>query len=228
MISQPDVIRICQDKRKTFRFLKSNGFLTPHTASPRTFLKQPRLRYPLFLKPWDGYASRGNAVVRNRYELEFFGKQIPNCIAQEYIQGTEYTCDVFVDFDMQVRCVVPRKRMEVRSGEVSKAQTIKNESIMCEVRRLIEVLQAGPGVITVQLIESSGKLYIIEINPRFGGGVPLSIKAGADFPRWILQLYRGKKPKIRFDAWQENLIMLRYDSEVWLTEENVSRYHDLR
>ncbi|MBN1123642.1 MAG: ATP-grasp domain-containing protein [Sedimentisphaerales bacterium] len=227
LISQPEVIDICQDKRKTCRFLQRHGFLTAKTWTLSTALKK-RLRYPLFLKPWDGYASRGNAIVRNKEELRFHGRRIPNCIVQEYIKGTEYTCDVFVDFSMHVRCIVPRKRIEVRSGEVSKAQTIKQETIMSEVRRLVEILGAGPGVITVQLIEKKGKLYFIEINPRFGGGAPLSIKAGADFPKWIIHQYLGKKAVIRFDGWKENLFMLRYDNEVWLTDTDVSMYHDLR
>jgi len=43
----------------------------------------------------------------------------------------------------------------------------------------------------------------------------LSIKAGADFPRWILQLWLGKKPRIGLSDWQDGLIMLRYDEAVW-------------
>jgi len=60
------------------------------------------------------------------------------------------------------------------------------------------------------------RVKFIEINPRFGGGAPLSIKAGADFPKWILQELSGKKPNIRSDCIKDDLIMLRYDSEVWL------------
>jgi carbamoyl-phosphate synthase large subunit len=60
------------------------------------------------------------------------------------------------------------------------------------------------------------EVKFIEINPRFGGGVPLSIKAGANFPKWILQELLDRKTNIRFDGFEDNLIMLRYDSEVWL------------
>jgi carbamoyl-phosphate synthase large subunit len=118
---------------------------------------------------------------------------------------------------MKVRCVVPRRRIEVRAGEVSKGQTAKNARIMSEATRLVEKLGAGPGVITLQLfLTDNGKVKFIEINPRFGGGVPLSIKAGADFPKWILQELTGRKPNIRPDSFKDGLIMLRYDSEVWL------------
>ena len=216
LISKPEVIDICQDKRETFRFLSGAGFDTPYTWNITSALRKKDLRYPCFLKPWDGYASRGSAIVRNRMELSFYAKTVPNCIVQEYASGNEYTCDVFVDFEGKVRCVVPRKRLEVRSGEVSKAQIVKDPKIMETAANAVESLSAGPGVITVQLItNSSGRINLIEINPRFGGGVPLSIKSGADFPKWILQLLIGKKPRITMDGFKGELKMLRYDSEVW-------------
>jgi len=219
LISDPEVIDICQDKRKTYRFLLKNNFDTPATVSTRTALKNSKSEtsFPLFLKPWDGYAGRPNAVVNNRKELLFYAKRIPNAICQELVEGTEYTCDVYVDFGMKVRCVVPRKRIEVRAGEVSKGQVAKNTRIMSEAAVLVEKLGVGPGVITLQLfLTNDGKIKYIEINPRFGGGVPLSIKAGANFPKWILQELAGRKPNIRPDGFKDGLIMLRYDSEVWL------------
>jgi carbamoyl-phosphate synthase large subunit len=219
LVSTPDVIDICQDKRKTYRFLLRNGFNTPVTMSARAALSKKKLNWPCFLKPWDGYASRGNAVVNNREELLFFAKRVPNCIVQEFIKGTEYTCDVYVDFNMEVRCVVPRRRIEVRAGEVSKGQVVKHPHIMSEAARLVKALGAGPGVITLQLfLIGGGRIKFVEINPRFGGGAPLSIKAGANFPKWILQELLGRRTNIHFNGFKDNLIMLRYDGEVWLED----------
>jgi carbamoyl-phosphate synthase large subunit len=217
LISSRKVVDICQDKRKTYSFLSENGFDTPVTMSPRSALSKKGLKWPYFLKPWDGYASRGNAIVKNRSELLFYSKRIPNCIVQEFIDGVEHTCDVYVDFDMNVRCVVPRKRIEVRTGEVSKGQVVKDAHIMSEAKKVVEKLSAGPGVITLQLfLTKDDNVKFIEINPRFGGGVPLSIKAGANFPKWILQELVGKGKSIRFNRFKDGLVMLRYDGEVWL------------
>jgi carbamoyl-phosphate synthase large subunit len=219
LVSNPEVIEICQDKRKTFRFLCENGFDTPLTMGLRNAMADKKLKFPCFLKPWDGSASRGNAVVKNRKDLQFYSKKVPNCIVQEFIFGTEYTCDVFVDFEMRARCVVPRKRIEVRGGEVSKGQVVKNPRIMKQAARLVELLGAGPGVITLQLfVDRRRKIKFIEINPRFGGGVPLSIKAGANFPKWILQHLLGRKMNIEFDGFTDGLLMLRYDGEVWVRD----------
>ena len=222
LISDPDVICICLDKRKTYRFFKAHGFATPVTCSVRQALDRGRRRrwtWPCYLKPWDGHAGKGTTVVHNRRELLFYAKRVPKAICQELIEGDEYTCDVYVDFEKHVRCVVPRRRLEVRSGEVSKAQIVKHPRLMTEVARLVERLGAGPGVVTVQaFLSRPDRITFIEVNPRFGGGVPLSIRAGADFPRWILQELAGCRPRFAFDAFQDGLTMLRYDAEIWFDE----------
>jgi carbamoyl-phosphate synthase large subunit len=219
LISEPDVIRICQDKRRTYEFLRGNGFNTPESSVLDDVLArgESNISFPKFLKPWDGAAGRGNAKVVDFEQLQVIGAKVPNCFVQDFIDGTEYTCDVFVDFDMNVRCVVPRRRIEVRSGEVSKAQVVKDRHIMERAAELVRTLGAGPGVITIQLIkDGQGDIYFIEINPRFGGGVPLSIRAGANFPLWIMQLMAGQEPAIEFDGFEDDLYMLRFDSEVWV------------
>ena len=198
LVSNPEVIDTCRDKRRTFGFLTKNGFHTPKTMSVRTALAADRrgeLTWPCFLKRWDGSASRDNAIVHNPGEMRFFARRIPNSLCQEFIEGIEYTCDAYVDFALQVRCVVPRRRIEIRAGEVSKAQTIKHPEVMSQSRKVVELLGAGPGVITLQLfVTKEGLIKFTEINPRFGGGAPLSIRAGADFPQWILQELTGRHP----------------------------------
>jgi carbamoyl-phosphate synthase large subunit len=225
LVSDAEVIDMCQDKRRTFGFLKKHDFGTPETVSVRTALAADRrgeLTWPCFLKRWDGSASQGNAVAHNPAELRFFARRIPNAICQEFMEGTEYTCDVYIDFAMRVRCVVPRRRIEVRAGEVSKSQVVKHRKIMAQARKVVELLGAGPGVVTLQLfITKNDKVRFTEINARFGGGAPLSIRAGADFPLWILQELTGRRPHIKFDGFTDGLVMLRYDAEVWLRESGI-------
>lgn len=220
LVSDPEVIDICQDKRRTYEFLRRNGFDCPLTQSVRSALtadRREQLTWPCFLKPWDGHGGKDSTVVHDRKELLFYAKRVPNAICQEFVEGVEYTCDVYVDFDKRVRCVVPRRRLEVRWGEVSKGQIVKDPRIMAKAAQLTERLGAGPGVVTLQLfLTKKNEIKFIEVNPRFGGGAPLSIKAGADFPRWILQELVGRRPRIGFDVFQDDLMMLRYDAEVWL------------
>ena len=217
LVSSEEVIDICMDKRETYRFLIKHGFESPVTMTAGAALSKSNLKWPYLLKPWDGSAGKNIHLVKNLEELKFYARKTKNAICQEYIEGDEYTCDVYVDFEKKVRCVVPRKRLEVRAGEVSKSQIVKNQDMMNQAAKLAEVLAAGPGVITIQLfLTKSNKLIFTEINPRFGGGAPLSIKAGANFPKWILQELLKQEPEIKLDNFKDGLTMLRYDSEIWI------------
>lgn len=222
LVSSPHVVEICQDKRKTVRSLTKLGFTVPLTVSPRSLLRKAagsHPTWPCYLKPWDGYAAQGQAMVHNREELRFYSKRIPHAICQEYIRGEEFSCDVYVDRMGKVRCVVPRQRLEVRNGEVSKARIVKDTALMKEVERLVTKLKAGPGMITVQvIITQDNQQVFLEINPRFGGGVPLAIQAGADFPYWLMAEMAGRHPRIQMDGFTDGLLMLRYDDEVWLLD----------
>ena len=91
---------------------------------------------------------------------------------------------------------------------------------MSENCRLVEALGGCCGIITIQcFLTESNDIVFIEMNPRFGGGVPLSIKAGADSPKWILQLLVGQEPDYAMNEWTDRLFMLRYDKGIFVTPE---------
>ena len=174
------------------------------------------------MKPVDGSASKGIIKINNKKELKFFKERIPNAILQEYIDGYEYTLDILADFSGRVRCVVPRRRLEVRAGEVSKGVTEKNEKIIRTGRKAVEALKWAIGPITVQgFLTKGGALKLTEINPRFGGGHPLAIVAGADYPRWIIEMILGRDPEIKLDSWEDGLVMLRYDEAIFVKREDI-------
>ncbi len=237
LVSSPAVIGVCQDKILTYQMLRGADIDTPRTWAWADVVKRSRHRFPYFLKPRRGSAAVGNYVVHNVDELRTFGRRVPDAIVQEFVRGVEHTLDVYCGFDGVPRCVVPRKRLEVRSGEVSKAVTVKDPAIMAVGARVAETLGECRGVVTVQCMvtpwnrrlagpNTSGspvpqRIRVIEINPRFGGGAPLSIHAGADFPKWVLQAMLGRKPRIRPDAFKDDVAMLRYDQSVFIP--NASR-----
>lgn len=215
VVSEPDVIRKCRDKLLTFATLQSAGIDTPQTWSGEGALALRQHRFPYFLKPRHGSAGKGLVRVDNLEELKVFVKRNPGSIVQEYVQGDEYTLDVYAGFDGVPRCVVPRKRLEVRSGEVSKGLIVKDPKIMEVGRQVVSALGGCRGVITVQcMVTPRGQIRVIEINPRFGGGAPLAIAAGADFPRWILAERLGRKLRINYDGYHDDLVLLRYDQSV--------------
>ncbi len=217
LISSPDVIRTCRDKLLAYDALRRAGLDTPKTWSLDEALKRKRHRFPLFLKPRAGSAAMGNFKIDSADELRVLGRRVPDAIVQEFVEGVEHTMDVYTGFDGVPRCVVPRRRLEVRAGEVSKALIVKKPKIMAVGRRVAEMLGDCRGVITVQcIVTRAGAIRVIEINPRFGGGVPLAIHAGADFPKWILAHLLGKKPRINATGFRDGIAMLRFDDSVFV------------
>lgn len=160
--------------------------------------------------------------IRNAEELKFFIRYVPDAIVQEFITGEEYKMDILVDPSGRVRSVVPRLRLETKAGEISKGVTVKNIDIINAGKKVVEALPGAVGCITVQcFLTTGGEIKLIEINPRFGGGIPLSIKAGANFPRWIIEMYRGRDIETITDSWVDGLVMLRYDDEIFTMKEMI-------
>ena len=77
------------------------------------------------------------------------------------------------------------------------------------------------GQITVQLIqdEKTGENYYIEINPRFGGGAPLSMKAGADSAEAVLKMLNGDRLSYHNKAARDGAIYCRFDQSICVNED---------
>jgi carbamoyl-phosphate synthase large subunit len=54
----------------------------------------------------------------------------------------------------------------------------------------------------------------IEINPRFGGGFPLTYSAGGSYPGFLIDEYILGKNIDFYEGWIDGRVMLRYDAEV--------------
>src|SRR5690606_1056922 len=118
----------------------------------------------------------------------------------------------------------PRRRIEVRAGEVSKGVTVRSPQLQQLARDLCEALPGALGTITVQAFldgapdDPAATVAVIEINARYGGGFPLALEAGADFPRWQLEELLGLPSTATADGWRPGLVILRYDAAVFVDE----------
>lgn len=211
-ISDEEKIGICRDKRLTGDFFNSVGLLSPKPTDDYT---NYMFGFPAFIKPKDGSSSIFAYKINDQTELELYSKRVPDYIVQKYIEGTEYTVDVFCDIEGEPIYITPRIRLAVRSGEVLKTKIAQEEKIINEVRCLVSNYKpCGP--ITIQLIQEkkTGDNYYIEINPRFGGGAPLSMKAGANSAVALLKLLCGETMGYVPMAAEDGAVFCRYDQSV--------------
>ncbi len=215
LISEPKVIQICRDKRNTQAFLEEHGFQAPRLYTEEE-LDAGDVKFPLFIKPRDGSSSIDAFRVDTEEELVAFRQYIHRPMVQEFLTGEEYTVDCFLDFDSNLISVVPRRRLAIRSGEIAKGVIVRNRSIMESVSQLMKELHPV-GHITVQCMNTAEGIKYIEINPRFGGGAPMSIMAGADSCEWLYRLLNGEKLYYS-DKFRDNITYLRFDQSIMLNE----------
>jgi carbamoyl-phosphate synthase large subunit len=217
LVSSPEAVRIAADKRETNRWLSSNEFPTVRQTTVAGALADPDLwRFPLIAKPWNGSASIGLRRLDGRAALDALSGDDAYVI-ETVAAGQEHTVDVMVDSRGRAVCAVPRRRLEVRAGEVSKGVTVRNAAMQRLATRVAEALPGAFGALNIQMFaDEEGRLSIVEINARFGGGFPLSARAGANFPRWILEDALGLPSTASADTWIDGLTMLRYDAEVFV------------
>lgn len=191
VLSEKPVLEICGDKRRTAVFFEKYQI-----PAPRTLLEQEVQNridgrdgdggYPFVVKPADGMGSENIFFAKNRKELAFFQNYVGNALVQECASGTEYTIDVLCGLSGEPVYIVPRIRLEVRDGEVTKSRVDLQGLVIEETKRLLAALQKegcvkGPMTIQCFLAKDQKSLQFLEINPRFGGGVPLAFAAGADY-----------------------------------------------
>ena len=216
LVSDSELVRECRDKRQINQFFERKGICIPQQYSLEN------LRFPVFVKPYDGSLSKGIFTAYCAEDIKPEHHADPKLMFMEYIAAEDYdefTVDCYYDQASELKCVVPRKRIFVRAGEVNKGVTKKN-FIVTEFNQKLQHIAGARGCLTIQVFlhKTEDKILGIEINPRFGGGYPLSYLAGANYSQWVIREYLLNQKIEEFSAWSDNLLMLRYDAEVLVND----------
>ena len=215
LISSTDVIKVCRDKINTQHYLENHHFKIPKMYTSEE-ITTGNYTFPLFIKPKSGSSSINTFKVNCLNELKNALSIVHEPVIQDFMEGDEFTIDVFLDFDGNVITIAPRLRLATRSGEISKGKIIKDREVMDEVQRLMEVLKPI-GHITVQVMKTRKGIEFIEINPRFGGGAPMSIQSGADSCENLFRILMGEQLTYN-ENYRDEITFIRFDSSICLDE----------
>ncbi len=203
---------ICNDKYRTYHFFKDHGLPMAETFLPEEVrrLKPP---LPLFIKPRQGRGAVSAYPINTQRELDFFLDYVGDPVVQTYLGGKEYTIDVLCDFEGRVISVVPRQRIVIRSGVCDRGRTEKHPRLMELAEEAARALRlVGPA--NLQCKMEGDAVTFFEVNPRFSGAIQLTINAGADFPRLIIEMLLGAVAP-RIGQFEENLTMVSYEESVY-------------
>lgn len=211
IVSKPELVEICNDKWKTYLYLKENGFNVPKTYltidNVVQALKNGNITYPIVIKPRFGCGSIAFSIVNDETELRFFqnrnSREIQKSylkyesasvedklIFQECLSGQEYGADIINDLSGNFRNAIVKRKIAMRSGETDIAETVNNKAIYDEVSRLGKLTKHIANMdCDVFLVNNTP--YILEMNARFGGGYPFSHMAGCNLPKAIVSWIDG-------------------------------------
>lgn len=209
MVPSKNNIMKYRDKILTAQIFSENNISYPKTYT----IDDLSLCNKIISRPINGSGSKGISI----FEKKDFNKDIFNkdgFIIQEFIDGYEVTCDALVS-DSILLASSQRKRLKVREGEVMIAKMITHKGISSDLEKMPSAFNMEDGLYTIQCIVKNNKPYFTEINPRFGGGAPMTIASGLDLPSALIQKFIFKQ-NMNIST-EINLIeMIRWDDAVFI------------
>jgi carbamoyl-phosphate synthase large subunit len=167
------------------------------------------------VKPRRGRGSRDVHVVTDKRRIDRALRMTPEPIVQQRLTGREFTADALVDRDGAPVAIVPRWRVETKAGISTKGRTFDDPAVVAAVEQVLRALDmVGPA--NVQgFVADDGTVTIHEVNPRFSGGLPLSLHAGADLVEEYLRMTLGEQPRQERLVARADVSMYRYFAEVF-------------
>lgn len=206
VVSDPDVIDVCNDKLLMSIFLKERRFATPDcylsVEEALEAIEAGGLSYPVMIKPRWGMGSLSIYQAETEEELKVFYEKSRREIGCSYLKyesgadaghavliqqmviGPEYGLDIINDLDKRYCNTIVKEKLAMRSGETDCAVVVDLPQLRDIGERVAKEL-GHIGNLDMDIILSGGDAYIIDMNARFGGGYPYSHMAGANVPRAI-------------------------------------------
>lgn len=239
VISHPDVIDLCADKWKTYNFFRDLKIPTP-----RSFIKiedvlealaEKSVQFPMVLKPRWGFGSVGIQEVETQEELHLayqlllakVNKTLMSSIAsdtlqnpvlfQEKIIGEEFGIDIVNDFNGNYYGSYARKKLAMRAGETDKAKSVIDRQF-CDLAEKIGKATQHMGVMDCDFFIKDGRIYFLEMNPRFGGGYPFSHEAGVNVPAMYLAWLQGNSKISENDNYRSGVVFSKCDRIIRISD----------
>lgn len=232
IVSNEDAINIAFDKWVTVQFLEKNGLKTPKTfidfEEAKKSIQKGELQFPLVVKPRWGSASIGIDFPEDLVELELAyqlqtirlkrtilaeaSKEDINhaILIQEKIPGVEYGMDVLNDFEGNYIGTFVRQKLQMRSGETDKAISVIDKHF-AKIGSVIGKNLKHIGNLDCDVFEYNNELYVLELNPRFGGGYPFSHEAGNNTAAIYIEWLKGNNDIEKYSNYQANIMFSKCD-----------------
>ncbi len=215
VVSSEDAVLICRDKYAFYRYLRQNSLPAITSCdSFQAFLREAErgnMKLPVFFKPARGCGSIGAQKIEHEDLLNALCKHHSEpYIIQNFAEGEEFGADIYVDLlTKTLVSIFVKKKLRMRAGETDKSLSFKDGELFRLIEQTIAPLNLS-GPIDMDIFKIDGQYYILEINPRFGGGYPHAYTCGINFPKMIARNLSGQTIEPKIGDYEEGVCMLKY------------------
>lgn len=215
IISPYELVETCLDKYKMYRMLCEMQIPTGKCYVDKEefyrSLQNGEISYPVFVKPVKGSASININKVCSDKEIEVLFDLYDDLMIQEYMDGTEYGADVYIDM-LTGKCtsIFVKEKIKMRAGETDKSVSYKDENLFAMIEKFVE--KCGfCGMIDIDIFKIKDTYYISEINPRFGGGYPHAYECGVNMPEQVICNLKGESNRDSIGCYRAGICMMKYN-----------------
>ncbi|MFZ0591025.1 MAG: ATP-grasp domain-containing protein [Bryobacteraceae bacterium] len=205
----PPIVERVLDKRLTMKIAAACGILTPSTYTPTDVFAlrdlRAKLRFPIIAKP----LSKVNETIHT-FKLRYFAnfQDLESAFLHDAQFGTtnllqEYCVGEGVGIEVLLHKGEPVALFQHR--RVRELPPTGGGSVVCvseavdpllrdqAVELLREVGWEGVAMVEFRHDRSTGAAFLMEVNGRYWGSLPLAVHAGVDFPLYEWQLAHGER-----------------------------------
>jgi carbamoyl-phosphate synthase large subunit len=136
-----------------------------------------------------------------------------NILIQERLPGEEYGMDVINDLNGNYVCTFIKRKTRMWAGQTDRAVTVRNDRLEM-IGQLIGEKLGQIGILDCDAFVTEHGCYVIDINPRIGGGYPFSHIAGANLPAALIAWASGQQPDAAWFRIRPNVAASRRDTLV--------------
>lgn len=213
MVSSVDALEKVQDKLLFYEYLIGKNY--PAILTTTLIDKLENKTQHFVVKERFGAGSRGLHLNVTGETAIAAAKQLKEPIFQPFVDGTEYSIDVYVSKDGKAKGAVVRERVVVIDGESKVTRTVKNVQLEQLGKNLAEDLHLRGHVMFQVIIDHNEQVHIVECNPRFGGASTLSVAAGLHSFSWFILEAQGKSlDEYPFKRSERELTQVRYEKDL--------------
>ena len=191
MVSRNELINQCLDKKKLYQLSQKYNFDSPKIFENLNQAKKSKKK--IFIKKMRfGHSSIDQKIIQKPKKQDFNKRYI----LQEYIYGDELHLDILNDHNCKFLSSCLKKKISMRHGETDIAKVIYNKKVLKLSKKLSKDLKHVGNLDCDIIYDKKNQIpYVIDINPRFGGGYPFTHLSGNNFlGKYIFNLL-GRKFK---------------------------------